>query len=64
MPQTAWSSKRERQYDHIKESLKERGLSRDCGDLFCAAWKVPFLVYCELRITFCTPDLVPSLYVI
>jgi plasmid stabilization system protein ParE len=25
MPQRAWSPKRERQYEHIKESLKERG---------------------------------------
>ena len=25
MPQQAWSNKRERQYDHIEESLEERG---------------------------------------
>ena len=25
MPQKAWSAKRERQYEHIKESLEERG---------------------------------------
>jgi plasmid stabilization system protein ParE len=25
MPQKAWSAKRERQYEHIKESLQERG---------------------------------------
>jgi plasmid stabilization system protein ParE len=25
MPQQAWSAKRERQYDHIKDSLKDRG---------------------------------------
>lgn len=25
MPQTSWSAKRERQYAHIKDSLKERG---------------------------------------
>src|SRR5690349_24872374 len=25
MPQQAWSKKRERQYDHIEESLEERG---------------------------------------
>lgn len=25
MPQQAWSKKRERQYDHIKEGLEERG---------------------------------------
>ena len=29
MPQEAWSRKRERQYDHIKESLRERGHSED-----------------------------------
>ena len=27
MPQRAWSAKRERQYEHIKESAKERGAS-------------------------------------
>jgi hypothetical protein len=27
MPQEAWSNKRERQYEHIKESAKERGAS-------------------------------------
>ena len=25
MPQQAWSKKRERQYQHIKEGLRERG---------------------------------------
>jgi hypothetical protein len=29
MPQQAWSKKRERQYEHIKSSLKERGRSTD-----------------------------------
>jgi hypothetical protein len=29
MPQEAWSDKRERQYDHIKKSLRERGHSAD-----------------------------------
>ena len=29
MPQDAWSKKRERQYDHIKDSLRERGHSED-----------------------------------
>jgi len=29
MPQQAWSKKRERQYDHIKEGLEERGRSED-----------------------------------
>jgi hypothetical protein len=27
MPQSAWSAKRERQYEHIKESEKEQGAS-------------------------------------
>src|SRR5919206_3997668 len=27
MPQSAWSAKRERQYEHIKESAKEQGRS-------------------------------------
>jgi hypothetical protein len=27
MPQEAWSNKRDRQYEHIKESAKERGAS-------------------------------------
>src|SRR5206468_6812693 len=27
MPQRAWSKKRERQYEHIKDSAKERGAS-------------------------------------
>ena len=29
MPQEAWSAKRERQYEHIKDSLKEQGRSTD-----------------------------------
>lgn len=29
MPQHAWSKKRERQYEHIKEGLKERGRDED-----------------------------------
>ena len=29
MPQRAWSAKRERQYEHIKSGLKERGRSTD-----------------------------------
>ncbi len=29
MPQDAWTKKRERQYDHIKKSLRERGHSED-----------------------------------
>ncbi len=27
MPQQAWSAKRERQYEHVKDSLEERGTS-------------------------------------
>lgn len=29
MPEKAWSSKRERQYDHIKDGLTDRGRSED-----------------------------------
>lgn len=29
MPQKAWSKKRERQYEHVKEGLLERGESED-----------------------------------
>jgi plasmid stabilization system protein ParE len=29
MPQDAWSAKRERQYEHIKDGLQERGTSED-----------------------------------
>jgi hypothetical protein len=29
MPQKAWNAKRERQYEHIKESLEERGTGED-----------------------------------
>jgi plasmid stabilization system protein ParE len=29
MPQKAWSDKRERQYEHIKESYEDRGVGRD-----------------------------------
>src|SRR5256885_13642538 len=29
MPQRAWSDKRERQYEHIKEGLEERGTGED-----------------------------------
>ena len=34
MPQRAWSNKRERQYDHIKEGLVARGESNDVADPF------------------------------
>lgn len=36
MPQQAWSAKRERQYDHIKEGLRERGASRDKAEEIAA----------------------------
>ena len=29
MPQDAWTDKRERQYGHIKDSYKERGVGED-----------------------------------
>ena len=29
MPQQAWSAKRERQYEHIKDSLEDRGTGHD-----------------------------------
>jgi hypothetical protein len=32
MPQGAWSKKRERQYDHIKEGLLERGEGEDTAE--------------------------------
>jgi hypothetical protein len=36
MPQEAWSPKRERQYKHIKESLKERGQPEDTAEEIAA----------------------------
>ena len=36
MPQRAWSDKRERQYDHIKEGLLERGESDDLAEEIAA----------------------------
>jgi plasmid stabilization system protein ParE len=36
MPQEAWSVKRERQYEHIKESVKERGASEDKAEEIAA----------------------------
>ena len=36
MPQGAWSKKRERQYDHIKEGLRERGESEDKAEEIAA----------------------------
>ncbi len=32
MPQQAWSNKRERQYEHIKEGLEDRGRSQDTAE--------------------------------
>lgn len=29
MPQEAWSAKRERQYEHIKDSYEDRGVPED-----------------------------------
>ena len=29
MPQRAWTDKRERQYEHIKDSYEDRGVSED-----------------------------------
>jgi hypothetical protein len=36
MPQRAWNDKRERQYDHIKEGLLERGESEDTAEEIAA----------------------------
>ena len=36
MPQDAWNAKRERQYEHIKRSLKERGESEDTAEEIAA----------------------------
>ena len=36
MPQRAWSQKRERQYEHIKAGLKERGRSADTAEEIAA----------------------------
>jgi hypothetical protein len=36
MPQEAWNAKRERQYEHIKEGLKERGTSEDKAEEIAA----------------------------
>jgi hypothetical protein len=36
MPQQAWSKKRERQYEHIKEGLEERGRSEDQAEEIAA----------------------------
>ena len=36
MPQSAWSDKRERQYEHIKEGLLERGEGEDRAEEIAA----------------------------
>jgi hypothetical protein len=36
MPQKAWNEKRERQYEHIKASLEERGRSEDLSEEIAA----------------------------
>ena len=36
MPQQAWSAKRERQYEHIKEGLVERGRGEDTAEEIAA----------------------------
>jgi len=36
MPQRAWSTKRERQYEHIKASAKRRGESEDTAEEIAA----------------------------
>jgi hypothetical protein len=37
MPQKAWSKKRERQYEHIKESEKEQGRPEKTAERIAAA---------------------------
>lgn len=36
MPQKAWSDKRKRQFDHIKEGLEDRGRSEDVAEEIAA----------------------------
>jgi hypothetical protein len=36
MPQEAWSAKRERQYEHIKDGLRERGTPEDKAEEIAA----------------------------
>ena len=36
MPQKAWSAKRERQYEHIKQGLEERGRDEDTAEEIAA----------------------------
>ena len=37
MPQKSWSPKRERQYKHIKENVKESGRSEETAERIAAA---------------------------
>jgi hypothetical protein len=37
MPQKAWTAKRERQYEHIKENEQGRGRSEDTAERIAAA---------------------------
>jgi hypothetical protein len=37
MPQAKWSAKRERQYEHIKDSVRSRGKSEDSAERIAAA---------------------------
>lgn len=36
MPERAWSEKRERQYEHIKEALREQGRAEDTAEEIAA----------------------------
>jgi hypothetical protein len=36
MPQQAWNAKRERQYEHVKDSLKERGTPEEKAEEIAA----------------------------
>lgn len=36
MPQRAWNAKRERQYEHVKEGLKDRGRSESTAEEIAA----------------------------
>jgi plasmid stabilization system protein ParE len=36
MPQKAWSAKRERQYEHIKDGYEDRGVSEDKAEEIAA----------------------------
>jgi plasmid stabilization system protein ParE len=36
MPQRSWSAKRERQYEHIKDSVEDRGVSEETAEEIAA----------------------------